>query len=306
MAATMPRRRALITGLALISVPVLLAAVDAASYYRYRRNNGAIMSSGVEREYLLYVPKSYDAAKPAPLVISMHGGALWPTAQRDLSGWNRVADAHGLIVAYPLGLGRMPAWQMRIAKSGLARDSRFIADLIDTLKATYHIDTTRIYADGISNGGGMAFVLSCTLPDRIAAVGMVASALLTPFDACADRRPVPVIAFHATGDATAPYEGGHSWVVPAPLPAVPGFFAAWSQRNRCEPIPVESTVAADVTRRSYRNCADNADVVLYTITGGGHTWPGGGPLPEWFAGPHTHSVSATNEIWAFFSAHPLR
>ncbi len=47
-------------------------------------------------------------------------------------------------------------------------------------------------------------------------------------------------------------------------------------------------------------------MVLYTIKGGGHTWPGGGPMPEWFAGPTSHSVNATEEIWAFFRDHPLR
>ena len=53
------------------------------------------------------------------------------------------------------------------------RDVRFISELIDKLEAAYNIDPARIYANGFSNGGGMAFVLSCTLSDRIAAVGMV-------------------------------------------------------------------------------------------------------------------------------------
>jgi polyhydroxybutyrate depolymerase len=65
-------------------------------------------------------------------------------------------------------------------------------------------------------------------------------------------------------------------------------------------------VAVDVVRRTYRNCADGADVVLYTVLDGGHTWPGGGPLPEWFAGRTSHSVDATSVMWAFFREHPLR
>lgn len=104
-------RSTLVTALVLMSLPVWLAVVEAVSFYRYHRNNGSIVSSGHEREYLLYVPKSYDPAKPAPLVISMHGASLWPTAQRDISGWNTVADDHGVIVAYPLGRGILPAWQ---------------------------------------------------------------------------------------------------------------------------------------------------------------------------------------------------
>ena len=59
---------------------------------------------------------------------------------------------------------------------GLGEDVRFISDLIDHLQAKYNIDPSRIYANGLSNGGGMSFVLSCTLSDRIAAVGMVGAA----------------------------------------------------------------------------------------------------------------------------------
>jgi len=64
-------------------------------------------------------------------------------------------------------------------------------------------------------------------------------------------------------------------------------------------------VARDVTRRAYTNCADDAAVVLYTIQGGGHTWPGGTPLPKWFVGRTTRSIDATGLMWSFFSEHPL-
>src|SRR3989449_4466532 len=62
------------------------------------------------------------------------------------------------------------------------------------------------------------------------------------------------------------------------------FTASWARRNRCGTNPVDSVVATDVTRLEYTKCADDAAVVLYTIKGGGHTWPGGQPLPEWFVG----------------------
>src|SRR5947209_15439212 len=93
-------------------------------------------------------------------------------------------------------------------EAGLMRDVRFISELIDTLRAAYNIDPTRIYANGLSIGGGMAFVLSCTLSDRIAAVGMVAAAQSLPSSWCTDHRPVPMIAFHGTADPIVPYQGG--------------------------------------------------------------------------------------------------
>jgi polyhydroxybutyrate depolymerase len=303
------RRPALRAALGLLAAPVALAVVTCVSFYAENRDNGGFMSSGEKRTYRLYVPKTYDPARAAPLVISMHGGGLWGAAQMEMSQWNAVADEQGLLVVYPSGAGgRGPrAWHVGAAGGdGSARDVRFIADLIDTLRSSYSIDPTRIYADGLSNGGGMAFLLSCTMSDRIAAVGLVASAHFLPWSACQDQRAVPMIAFHGTDDRFTPYHGGTSWVARDHVfPSIPVFTATWARRNRCARSPAESRVAADVTRLEYTGCADDADVVLYTIHGGGHTWPGGGPMPEWFAGPTSRGVDATRRSWAFFRAHSL-
>jgi polyhydroxybutyrate depolymerase len=300
------RKTVLVTVLVLIGLPVVLVLVEAVSYHVLNRSNGTIVSSGQKREYLLYVPRSYDRTKPTPLVISMHGGAMWPAAQKETSQWNTVAESEGLIVVYPSGLSGGGPRSWRVGGAGLTRDVRFISDLIETLEAAYNIDPTRIFANGLSNGGGMAFVLSCTLSDRIAAVGMVAAAQLTPWSWCTDRRPVPMIAFHGTADGTAPYHGGTSWVTTRPFPNILTWTANWAGRNRCGPNPIESVVAADVTRLEYTNCADDAAVVFYTIREGGHTWPGGKPLPEWFVGTTSNSIDASSQMWAFFREHPLR
>jgi polyhydroxybutyrate depolymerase len=303
-------RPALRAALVLLAAPVALAVVLCVSFYARNRDTGGFVSSGEERTYRLYVPKSYDPGRPTPLVISMHGGGLWGTAQMEISQWNAVADEQGLIVVYPSGAGGggPRAWRVGAAGAGdrAARDVRFIAELIDTLKSSYSIDPKRIYADGLSNGGGMAFLLSCTMPDRIAAVGMVASAQFLPWSECQDQRAVPMIAFHGTDDRFTPYHGGTSWVARDHVfPSIPTFTANWARRNRCGAKPVESAVAADVSRLEYTGCADDAAVVLYTIRGGGHTWPGGGPMPEWFAGKTSGGVDATRQSWAFFRAHSL-
>jgi polyhydroxybutyrate depolymerase len=287
---------------------VALAAVLAVSFSVRLRDNGGFVSSGEERTYRLYVPKSYDPARPTPLVISLHGGGLSGAVQMEMSRWNAVADEHGLLVVYPSGFsGRGPrAWRAESAERS-ANDVRFIAELIDFLSRSYNVDPDRVYADGLSNGSGMAFVLSCALSDRIAAVGAVATAVFLPWSECRDPRPVPVIAFHGTEDRLTPYHGGTSWVAPNHrFPSIPDWVAAWARRNRCLEIPLEAALASDVSRRAYQGCADGADVVFYTVHGGGHTWPGGGAQPEWFAGKTSHSIEASREMWAFFRAHPLR
>ena len=302
----MSRKRAIGAVVVLLTLPVVLAAFEAVSFHVRNRNNGSMISSGEEREYLLHVPRSYDPKKATPLVISMHGAGCWPAQQMELSEWNRLAESEGLIVVYPSGLETAGPRVWGVGADGrLNRDVRFLSELIDKLKAAYNIDPERIYANGFSNGGGMAFVLSCTLSDRIAAVGMVGAAQTLPWSWCQERRAVPMIAFHGTADPLALYNGGQSWVAPNPFPAVPIWTANWARRNGCRPMPADSAVAADVTRREYTDCADDAAVVLYIARGGGHTWPGGGPLPEWFVGPDSRSIDATREMWAFFRAHPL-
>lgn len=315
----MKRWKKLTLGAALLLVGLPAAAIFVgvvayyAVFYASPRSNRRMVSSGQEREYLLHVPPGYDPSTPTPLVISMHGAMLWPGTQMAISHWNELADERGFIVVYPSGRSpwgggtgmRPKVWSTR--PDSTAADVRFISDLITRLEAAYDIDPSRIYASGYSNGGGMAFALSCTMPDRIAAVGIVAGAEDEPWSSCADTAPVPMISFHGTADPLVPYEGeGPSWLSPRPFPSIPEWTARWARRNRCAPSPVVTVAAADVTRRQYVGCADSAAVVLYTISGGGHTWPGGKPLPKWLVGTTTRSVDATRLIWAFFREHPLR
>jgi polyhydroxybutyrate depolymerase len=272
------------------------------------RSTGSIEISGEEREYLLHVPESYDPNTPTALVVSMHGAATWPAQQEMMSDWNRLADDHGSIVVYPSGNGMPRIWSASLREPDTIRDSDFISKLIDTLMAEYNIDPTRINADGMSNGGGMAFILSCTLSERIAAVGMVGAPPTAPVEWCDSDRPLLLIAFHGTADSIDPFEGG-ALAVPfnSPVivfPPVREWISELSKRNNCVSGPDESAAAPGVTRVEYVECAEDASVILYVIQGGGHTWPGSKPAPEWL-GPTSNAVDATAEIWTFFLDHTL-
>jgi polyhydroxybutyrate depolymerase len=189
----------------------------------------------------------------------------------------------------------------------LGLDVKFISDLIGKLEAAYNIDPSRIYADGISNGGGMAFALSCRLSNQIAAIGAVAAAqAFLPVDPCGDSRPVPTVAFHGTADTFAPYQGGSSPVSPEQFPNIRDWTARVARRNRCKGAPSDTRITASVRRLAYTNCAENADVILYSVEGGGHTWPGGKALPESMVGRTTRDISATRVMWEFFVQHPRR
>jgi polyhydroxybutyrate depolymerase len=278
----------------------------ARAFMLFRRRGGTLISSGEQRRYLLYVPKSYDPSVATPLVISLHGFAEWPGHQRDISHWNDVADEAGFIVAYPAGTGNPLRWRTFGApttEGGRERDVAFISDLIDALSARYAIDPTRIYANGLSNGGGMAFVLSCDLSERIAAFGSVSGLYALPWDSCHPSRRVPAIIFHGTADPIVPYEGGPSRASDLPFPSVTRWVETLARRNGCQGEPEALPANGEVVGVAYAGC--DADVVFYTIDGGGHAWPGGGSMPSIIVGHTTEDIDATRIMWEFFYQHPL-
>jgi polyhydroxybutyrate depolymerase len=285
-----------------LAAVAFLSGFGLAAFASLNETNGTIVSSGSTRQYLLYVPKNYDRSKATPLIISLHPAATWPAAEMEISRWNELADEQGFIVVYPSGSDVPRVWPM--GQSSLGTDVKFISDLIDKLEAAYNIDPNRIYADGMSNGGGMAFALSCRLSNRIAAVGAVAAAqAFLPVDQCGDSRPVPTVAFHGTADTFAPYQGGSSPVSPDQFPNIWDWTARVARRNQCSGDPIDARITASVHRLAYTNCANNADVILYTIEGGGHTWPGGKALPERIVGRTNREINATRVMWAFFVQH---
>ena len=262
------------------------------------QTNGKIVSSGQERTYLIHVPLTYNPAKPTPLVISIHGFAEWPAHQMQISGWNELADKYGFIVVYPSGTGFPRRWQ---TSGDSMLDVIFISDLIDELERQYNIDPARVYANGLSNGGGMSYLLGCTLSNRISAVGSVSGAYTYPLDECRPSRPVPMIAFHGTSDSIVPYQGETARAFEVPLPNIPDWMAARAEINSCAGSPTELPAKGEVSGIKYSSCAHGADVVFYTIQGGGHAWPGGEPMPAWIVGYTTQDINATQVVWEFFS-----
>ncbi|MBU1880316.1 MAG: hypothetical protein KJ734_15315, partial [Chloroflexi bacterium] len=181
---------------------------------------GELESGGQRRHYLLHVPPGYAADQPAPLAINLHGLGSNAAQQEQISGMSRLADAKTFIVVYPEALGDPATWRVGAGSPDVA----FIRDLIQHLAGQYRIDPARIYATGISNGGGMANRLGCDMADVIAAIAPVSGAYLFWQD-CQPGRPVPVLAFHGTADRIVPYEGGQG------LPFVREWAETWAARN---------------------------------------------------------------------------
>ena len=120
-----------------------------------------------------------------------------------------------------------------------------------------------------------------------------------------------MLQMHGTADPIVPYQGV---VFPTGMDS---FLVAtrtaeyWAEQNGCISPPdtiqlpdLDTTDQSQIRIFSYNNCSDSTEVLFYEVTGGGHTWPGGAPLPG-FLGPVNRDISASSEIWNFFKRHTL-
>jgi polyhydroxybutyrate depolymerase len=273
-----------------------------------------MVSGGVERTYQLTIPPTRGAQRPLPVVLGLHALSISFRLTPGLAGFGDEAAArHDFIGVAPSGLvdGATPYWIAAPVEGN--RDVRFIADLLTQLEDQLCVDTGRIYATGMSNGGQMSSVLACQLPEEVTAVAPVAG---VEFSEGCRGRPVPVLAFHGTADPIVTYEGGglnaraiadtYAWHgdVPDGVPEHHGVDAAmrtWAAHNGCDGEPVEERAALHVVHRTWRHC--EADTELYVVEGGGHAWPGK-PVPQFEAtfGPGTTEIDATTLIFEFFFA----
>jgi polyhydroxybutyrate depolymerase len=279
-----------------------------------------LTSHAVERWYLRHVPSGYDGRKPTPVVIDLHGYTEGATVHATHSALGAFGDTHGFITITPQGLGTVPRWDAEVGSDDVA----FVGELLDDVERTACVDEARVFVTGLSNGAMMTSAVACALAHRVAAVAPVAG--VADVEGCRPARAVPVVAFHGTADPFLAYDGGVGPAaarLPAPDgsgrtlgdlgvlertrgPSVPEVVQAWARRNRCTGRATETHVAADVAVLRYA-CPAGADVELYRVQGGGHSWPGSAFSKQIAAvvGPTTDSISADEVMWDFFRAHPL-
>lgn len=264
----------------------------------------------VKRRYIVYLPASYATSpeRHYPVVLHFHGGGMTAAEQMLYSRMNATADRHDFIIAYPQGVSQ--DWNVGFGQPYAegTDDVGFTEAVLDQLNATYRIDTTRIYATGLSRGGFFVQRLAAELSHRLAAVASVGAPLPVPVRdeqrLRGPRRPIGVMQVHGTADEVVMYAGkpGHYlsatethdyWVERS------GVAAAASITELVDTDPTDDTRATLLTVAH----AGRA-VTLVTIHGGGHTWPGADSfnigLP---IGRTTRDVDVNEVMWRFFAAH---
>ena len=278
--------------------------------------------------YIEQVPTSAAAGRPLPLVFELHGYNESGPAQVETTGLGAYGQTHGFITITPW-VNRQPV-SMWLSTVG-SKDVTWFGQLLSHIEATTCVDEDRVFVTGASNGAFMASAIACQYSALIAAVAPVSG--IQTMKPCRTTRPVPVVTFHGTADPLVPYDGKASKLaadLPSPDgsghridaqeeklfgakgvfqrgPSIPQETAAWAKRNGCSDTITTTKITSTVTLLSWQ-CRDHANVELYRIAGGAHTWPGSlgrttvdsiGEIRE------MRPLSGDAVIWQFFEAHPL-
>ena len=282
---------------------------------RYRTMQLDLPVAARQRQAVVCIPAAPPPPAGWPLVLAFHGGQSHPEMMRRFSGLDVLAAEGRAVVAYPAGTGSRDGlftWNGGNC-CGEARDTGsddvgFVRALVADIARRMPIDARRVHATGMSNGAMMCYRLAAELSDKIAAIAPVAGTMAIP--EAKPRRPVPVIHFHGTDDSMVGYEGPGGKVPDGmTFKSVDQSVRTWALLNGC-PEQAMTTTVPDTNRDDdctvecsvYGPGKDGAEVVLYTIRGGGHTWPG--RKAARFLGASTLDIDASTLIWEFFQRHP--
>jgi polyhydroxybutyrate depolymerase len=237
----------------------------------------------------VHVPTSYDAERPAPLLILLHGYSTSGEEHERYFKLGSAADARGFVYAAPDGTIDREGNRFWNATDTCCDfdgtgvdDVAYLKGVIGEIEANLSIDPKRIYVLGHSNGGFMAYRLACDEAEVVAAIVSLAGATYADPADCAPSAPVTVVQVHGTADDTIRYEGG---TIPGspPYPGAEATAQTWAAYDGCDeaatPLDARVDVDADLasgtdpaetTVAEWRGCRLGATVQLWTIPDGGH------------------------------------
>lgn len=273
-----------------------------------------ITVDGRVRTARVHLPPQKSGILGLPVVLAFHGRLGDGAGMQRLTHLDTVADENGFLVAYPDGYRR--SWNDGRADSPAnaagVDDVAFVRALLERLERDYAVDGDRVFATGMSNGGFFTQRLGCELAGTFAAVAPVASVLPKKLAArCGPSRPMPVLMIAGTEDPLVPYGGGTvegsaggAAVLSAKASAKRWRVLAGCGAPTSKTLPDKAKDGTSVSLLVAKKCDRGSGVQLYTVTGGGHTWPGGTQyLPAATIGRTSRDFDASATIWAFFRAH---
>ena len=227
----------------------------------------------VNRNYLVYIPDSYDSEIDYPLMFLFHGFGGIASEFINTADMRDLAESKNFIVVYPQGLdlgGTGSHWNCSNPSADNKSDVDdigFIENLIDQLIVDYPvIDNKRIYAAGYSNGGFMSYYLGCN-SKKFAAIGSVAGTMLDDsYQSCNASFPTAMINIHGTDDFDVPYDGNIYY------PSIPDVVDWWKNFNNTPNEDLLTNQDGSIEQYIYYNDAGDRYVEHIKIIGGGHYW----------------------------------
>lgn len=249
---------------------------------------------GLQRTYTMYLPDTLEAG--APLVVYVHG---YGSKTRWLEDLNAVAARKGFAVCYPDGLpdsrGK-DGWKVGYPpqESLEIDEADYFRHLLDEVCGRYGLSRDNVFCAGMSNGGDLCYQFAYTDPTIFRAYASVAG-LTFECTYLPEKLtvPVPFMEIHGTADKTSMWGGDHEnkggWGAYIPVPLA---VAAIAANNRCtvavsDTVPSRPESGRTVVRTVYSGSPTGADVVLYRIEGGKHSWA-------------KKDIETSEIIWNFF------
>ena len=241
----------------------------------------SIEVEGETREYLIYVPNTYDTIQSFPLMLNFHGWTMSARNQMEVSDMRALSETDEFILVYPQGTRLWGSTHWNVGSWTLgsnAKDVEFIAALINQIADNYNIDDERVYACGYSNGGFFSHELACQLSQKIAAIGTVAANISEEtINNCNPSHPIPIITISGTRDDEVEYDGS----MPERTLSQEETLEYWRTFNKVDTVPIitnmpdlNSLDGSTAVRYQYVNGDNDSEVEHYKVVDGGHDWPG--------------------------------
>ena len=273
------------------SVPASLSAVAPPVSPSAPASAPAALVVGGDRPVAVHVPATYDASRPAPLIILLHGYSASGDEIDQYFGLGPAADKQGFVYAAPDGTKDSSGnrfWNATDAccnfNGSTVDDVAYLSSLIADIQGKLAIDPKRIAIVGHSNGGFMSYRMACERADLVAAiVSLAGETFANPAD-CKPSAPVSVAQAQGTADEVIAFNGGGPLTDGAgPYPGAEATAATWATYDGCGAKPsaidakidVDADLAngadpAETSVQAWSGCAANAAVQLWTIPGGTH------------------------------------
>jgi polyhydroxybutyrate depolymerase len=189
-------------------------------------------------------------------------------------------------------------------RSTQADDIAFFNQLLDELGTKFSVDSSRIYAAGLSEGGFMSMRIGCALGDRIAGIATIGAAMPKNM-MCLPSRPVPIVMINGTSDPVVPYGGGTEHNLDLPTISVGESAKAWAKIDHCAEKPESTKLpkekgGTEAKVDTFAGCQQGSAVILYSLKGAGNTWPGGLQYEvEKQVGKTADDFNANETLWSF-------